>query len=155
MKKVIKFTEACSVIFIAMLFMLLTQVAPANAAGKIPLNTTDIAIESGQTYTISNKEELLNFAEIARTGANFQGSTVELLSDITVVDGQISHMGETGKYAPTLNGKNITDASAITWWQPIATHNGQTTGTFSGIFEGNNHAISGLVFDSDSGGEYA
>ena len=155
MKKVIKFTEACSVIFIAMLFMLLTQVAPANAAGKIPLNTTDIAIESGQTYTISNKEELLNFAEIARTGANFQGSTVELLSDITVVEGQISHMGETGKYAPTLNGKNITDASAITWWQPIATHNGQTTGTFSGIFEGNNHAISGLVFDSDSGGEYA
>lgn len=124
MKKVIKFTEACSVIFIAMLFMLLTQVAPANAAGKIPLNTTDIAIESGQTYTISNKEELLNFAEIARTGANFQGSTVELLSDIT-------------------------------WWQPIATHSGQTAGTFLGIFEGNNHTISGLVFDFDSGGEHA
>ena len=104
MKKVIKFAEACSVIFIATLFMLLAQVAPANAVGKIPLNTTDITIESGQTYTISNKEELLNFAEIARTGASFQGSTVELLSDITS-------------------------------WQPIATHSGQTSRTFLGIFE--------------------
>lgn len=152
---ILRYAAVAATAVIIAVIMIYVQTTEAYAQTGIPLDTTDITIESGQTYTVSNKEELLNFAAIARTGASFKGSTVELLSDISVAEGKFSHMGEAGKYAPVLDGKAITVSSEITWWQPIATHNGQTTGTFSGTFEGNEHTISGLFFDSDSGGEYA
>ena len=144
---ILRYAAAAATAVIIAVIMIYVQTTEAYAQTGIPLDTTDITIESGQTYTVSNKEELLNFAAIARTGANFKGSTVELLSDISVAEGKFSHMGEAGNYAPMLDGKAIAASSEITRWQPIATHNGQTTGTFSGTFEGNNHTISGLIIE--------
>lgn len=94
---ILRYAAAAATAVIIAVIMIYVQTTEAYAQTGIPLDTTDITIESGQTYTVSNKEELLNFAAIARTGASFKGSTVELLSDISVAEGKFSHMGEAGK----------------------------------------------------------
>ena len=136
-----------------------TAAVPALAAevnaDMIPLDSADITIEEGKTYSISSKEELFNFRDIVNSGSTFKGSCVQLLADIAVNEGSITCGGKNEEYNPYLDNQLITSTSDIIWWIPIGRHSGQTTAVFSGTFEGNNHTISGLIYDYSSGGGMA
>ena len=71
--------------------------------------------ESEESFNISTAEELAGFAELVNDGNNFEGKTVNLLSDID------------------LNDEN---------WTPIAYNK---TTTFQGTFNGGNHTVNGLA----------
>ena len=71
--------------------------------------------ESEDSFNISTAEELAGFAELVNDGNNFEGKTVNLLSDID------------------LNDEN---------WTPIAYNK---TTTFKGTFNGGNHTVNGLA----------
>ena len=50
---------------IALVLLLCLQgVVYDDGAEKIPLNSSDLVLRSGKTYTISNESELYNFAQI-------------------------------------------------------------------------------------------
>lgn len=111
--------------FIVLVLMLSLQgMTYAGAAEKVPLNSSDIVLRSGWTYTISNERELYNFAAIVNegTGQIGRGARVELTGDITVNEEE---------------------------WIPI----GATGGEFRGTFDGKGYTISGLYCtDSNDAG---
>ena len=61
----------------------------AFAADEMPLDSVDIELGSGKTYTISSLQELYNFADIMKNASYelFEGVTVKLTADIVVNDG--------------------------------------------------------------------
>ena len=127
----------------------------AFAADEVPLDSVDIELESGKTYTISSLQELYNFADIMKNASYelFEGVTVKLTADIVVNDGVFGTDGKFGKYAeynPLYNGMPVTSDTEIIKWEPIAFGNGSN---FKGVFDGNGHSISGLYFN-DSGRSY-
>lgn len=134
----------------ALIFLTATATGYAEET-KIPLSSDDIAIEAGKTYTISDKGELLNFAAIVHKGECFQDTVVELLSDITVVEGELGCASKEEQYQPTLDGEIITRKSSIAWWQPITSRYEASSRAFSGVFEGNSHVIKGLICDTSRG----
>lgn len=139
----------------ALIFLIATTAGYAEET-KIPLSSDDVTIEAGKTYTISNKDELFRFSALVKRGEDFKDTVVELTSDITVEEGELGYAGKKDYYNPTLNGEIIIYNSDIAWWQPIGDHYGTHLGAFSGIFEGNNHVIKGLIgISSDSGGSFA
>ncbi len=71
--------------------------------------------ESEDSFNISTAEELAGFAELVNDGNNFEGKTVNLLSDIDLNDED---------------------------WAPIAYNK---TTTFKGTFNGGNHTVNGLA----------
>ena len=135
----------------ALLFTSTAAWAADSGDGKIPLTSAEISIESGKTYTISTKEELLNFASIVNNGNTCAGVTIELLSDIAVYSGTFSADDTPGKYNLLYNGAPLPSDPVMFYWVPIGNH----LAKFSGTFEGNSHTISGLYYDFTSGGNMA
>ena len=58
---ILRYAAAAATAVIIAVIMIYVQATEAYAQTGIPLDTTDITIERGQTYTVSNKEELLKF----------------------------------------------------------------------------------------------
>ena len=138
-------------VFTALTLMLpATGIGFAEEAGEIPLSSADIVLESGKTYTISNADELYNFAEIVNqaTGLTGDGAIVKLKNDITLNEGTFSAYTTGGSCTPLYNGEAAAAADGIRTWTPIGTMNG---GMFCGTFEGQNKTISGLYVNAPSG----
>lgn len=108
-----------------------------------------MTIEPYQTYSISTKEELINFAKLVNGGQDFSNATVSLLADIAFNEGIFSAGPVSELYPPYLNGAPV--GIDVDTWTPI----GKGTASFRGCFEGNNHTISGLYYDFGSGGSIA
>ena len=128
-----------------------TAAVPAMAdevsENPIPLTSADIAIEAGKTYTISSKDELINFRILVNSGCTFEGAAVELISDISLNEGILSAGDFSQGFEPLLNRAPLAGSGAFSWI-PI----GSATTPFSGTFEGNNHTISGMLRDTHASG---
>ena len=127
--------------------------ASGYSTDGIPLNSTSITLESGKTYTISNVEELYNFAEIVNKGPGKTGTgaTVVLKNDIAVNEGVFgtdNKFGSYWEYNPLYNGESITKTTVVRKWTPIGT--GQIK-CFEETFDGDGHTISGLYSDAGNG----
>ena len=84
-----------------------------------------------QTTTISSVEDLVAFATSVNGGTSYEGQTVTLTSDLNL----------SGEWTPIGNGSR----SSKTY----------TGNSFKGIFDGGDHAISGLTITSTSGANAA
>ncbi|MBR1989269.1 MAG: fibronectin type III domain-containing protein [Firmicutes bacterium] len=136
---------------VALVLMLTATSAFADTV-KVPLSTTEIEIEPGRVYTISNAEELFNFAALVNEkGYTFKGAAVELLSDIVVISGKLDFKETYNDKLPILNGMEIPEDGSVPIWEPIGSYNYiMSEPLFCGIFEGNNHSISGLYNGNES-----
>ena len=131
-------------------FTMSTPALAGSAVSEaIPLDSTSITIEQYQAYSISTKEELVNFAKLVNGGQDFDTATVYLLADIAFNEGTFSAGPAAEIYPPYLNGAPV--GSDVATWTPIGTG----INPFRGIFEGNHHTISGLFYDFGSGGAVA
>ncbi len=90
--------------------------------------------ENETNLTISTRNQLYGFMELAAEGKTFANQTVTLANDIIINSGVAD---DWGSFAPVYT------------WIPIGLGLDGTTGktTFAGTFDGNNHTISGLYHD--------
>jgi len=83
---------------------------------------------SDEVLYLRDSEDFLGFGYLLATKNNFSGKTIELLCDVTINDGDLS-------------ADDLQTNTLIPWYN---------TGTenFAGIFEGNEHTVSGLYYPS-------
>ncbi|MBR3706917.1 MAG: hypothetical protein IKM19_08085 [Firmicutes bacterium] len=113
--------------------------ADTSASAGIPLDTAHIAIERGKTYTVSNAEELYNFASIVNdSGQTFEGATVNLIADVMINKGVFTTVSEGTKYS--FEYIPAETEAQIESWIPV----GNSRTPFQGTFDGNGHVISGF-----------
>ena len=95
----------------------------AEVAAMTPLTDAVVSVSSGQKYSISTVDELVNLAELVNSGVDTTGAIFVL-------------------------GANI-DLSSILDWIPIG--NSPYTNTFKGTFDGNGHIIKNLTINNKTG----
>lgn len=138
-----------------LLLLLLSHMGTAEAGPTVPLDSSDIVIRSGWTYTISNADELYHFAQITNTQrTSCEGAVIELMDDIVVNEGVFSHDNSVEpfkQYNPLYNGAEIPlYGHGLRTWTSISSNT-----AFKGTFEGNGHSISGLYRDAGAASDIA
>ena len=94
----------------------------------------------GEVYQIGTKEELYWFADkVNNNNANYGSANAVLTADIVVNTGVLDSNGE-------LNTGTFTDWTPIGWYD----YNNYVDYSYTGIFDGQGHTISGLYFNDTS-----
>ena len=91
-------------------------------------------------YLISSAADLRYFSDAVRSGNIFKGKYVKLTSDITI-----------NKNVLDDNGEFIGNDSNLEKWIPIGRYD--PSYFFCGIFDGNNHVISGVYYNRPDGND--
>ncbi len=109
--------------------------AVKNVASEAAGGKGDITWYTGDKteYVITTAEELLGFAELRLNNVSFDNVTIKLGNDITLNEGNSFEIRERGK-------KN-------TAWKLLASDN-----EFLGVFDGQNHTISGMYLQMKGSG---
>lgn len=95
---------------------------------------SSIEIDGKEYYQLSDVDDLYWFADYVNSG-NTEANAL-LTDDIVINDGTFD---KDGNFVPKIYGPNIRT------WTPISNEN-----TFNGTFDGQNHTISGIVYDESS-----
>ena len=108
-------------------------------------NISDVCFRSGtgsenDPYMIENGEELACFAKSVNEGNTYSGEYIGLKKDIILNENVID------------NNTLTSDTSLLNKWTPIGgvEDNDSNLTHFSGVFNGNNHYISGLFINGES-----
>ena len=111
--------------------------ATVSASAAITLSEPN---EINGVYQISTKEELYWFADkVNNNNANYGSANAVLTADIVVNTGVLDSNGE-------LNTGTFTDWTPIGWYD----YNNYVDYSYTGIFDGQGHTISGLYFNDTS-----
>lgn len=117
--------------------------------GKYDIDVNGEITDSDEAYEIGNAGQLYWFAGLVNgtltdgTAQNLKANAV-LTADITVNEDLLTSIN-------TEEDGNVTNGSSFKAWRPMgmADENGEFTGHYKGIFDGNGYSISGLYVNRD------
>ena len=117
--------------------------------GKYDIDANGEITDSDEAYEIGNAGQLYWFAGLVNgtltdgTAQNLKANAV-LTADITVNEDLLTSIN-------TDDDGNVTNGSSFKAWRPMgmADENGEFTGHYKGIFDGNGYSISGLYVNRD------
>ncbi len=117
--------------------------------GKYDIDANGEITDSDEAYEIGNAGQLYWFAGLVNgtltdgTAQNL-GANAVLTKNITVNEDLLTSI-------KTDDDGNVTNGSSFKAWRPMgmADENGEFTGHYKGIFDGNGHSISGLYVNRD------
>ena len=117
--------------------------------GKYDIDANGEKTDSDEAYEIGNAGQLYWFAGLVNgtltdeTAQNLKANAV-LTADITVNEDLLTSIN-------TDDDGNVTNGSSFKAWRPMgmADENGEFTGHYKGIFDGNGYSISGLYVNRD------
>lgn len=117
--------------------------------GKYDIDVNGEITDSDEAYEIGNAGQLYWFAGLVNgtltdgTAQNLKANAV-LTADITVNEDLLASI-------KTDDDGNVTNGSSFKAWRPMgmADENGEFTGHYKGIFDGNGYSISGLYVNRD------
>ena len=117
--------------------------------GKYDIDANGEKTDSDEAYEIGNAGQLYWFAGLVNgtltdgTAQNL-GANAVLTKNITVNEDLLTSI-------KTDDDGNVTNGSSFKAWRPMgmADENGEFTGHYKGIFDGNGHSISGLYVNRD------
>ena len=117
--------------------------------GKYDIDANGEITDSDEAYEIGTAGQLYWFAGLVNgtltdgTAQNLKANAV-LTADITVNENLLASI-------KTDEDGNVTNGSSFKAWRPMgmADENGEFTGHYKGIFDGNGHSISGLYVNRD------
>ena len=117
--------------------------------GKYDIDANGEITDSDEAYEIGNAGQLYWFAGLVNgtltdgTAQNL-GANAVLTKNITVNEDLLASIN-------TDKDGNVTNGSSFKAWRPMgmADENGEFTGHYKGIFDGNGHSISGLYVNRD------
>lgn len=124
-----------------LVLMLFVFNSPAADAAEISVSDSDMKIESGRIYSVSNITELENFAKIVSGGQNCAGAVFVLTEDLVLNQGIFTVDEE---FKPLYNGTEVSDTNMPAEWIPIGATGETFDVKFEGTFDGQGHTISGI-----------
>ena len=116
---------------------------PAPATNWASYAVTDWYNENDDKFTITTAEQLAGLAQLVNDGNNFSGKIIALGADIDLNPGHTYTQSADGTWVWSSGTDNLIQ------WTPIGTYTDWDDYlAFSGTFNGNGHAISGLYIDT-------